>query len=71
MFSWRTVPSSKTRRVSNALGVALSDAGRSDEAIEQFELALRVNPDDHAAAANLEEVSAKKREAADDPPPGL
>jgi len=43
----------------NALGVALNDAGRLDEAIEQFEQALQVNPDDQAAAANLEEVSAK------------
>lgn len=49
--------------VHNNLGLALLDAARQPEAIEAFEHALRLKPDDRNAQANLEEVRAMMEKA--------
>ena len=57
----------------NNLGGALWVLGRFDEAVEQFELALKLNPHMEQAQQNLARARAREREhqAGDEPGPGM
>ena len=53
----------------NSLGVALRRKGLTDQAIQQFQEALRLKPDDSNARRNLDAVLAAKADSS--PPPVL